>query len=72
MTNNDIRETRSRPLYMKARGLAARWNLSLPQVYRMIESGEISVLRIGARSVRIPIEAIERYEAARRIPGEVA
>ncbi|QCQ93046.1 excisionase family DNA-binding protein [Rhodococcus sp. SGAir0479] len=48
--------------YMSAKQLAERWATNTMAVYRQIESGRLSVLRLG-RSVRIPIEEVERFEA---------
>ncbi|MBC5800294.1 MAG: excisionase family DNA-binding protein [Candidatus Eremiobacteraeota bacterium] len=36
--------------------------MSLPAIYRLIERGEIGSLRIGERSVRVPLSAVEQYE----------
>ncbi len=48
--------------HMSATQLARRWSVSLPAIYRLIERAEIASLKIGVRSVRIPLSAIEKYE----------
>ena len=48
--------------HISAAALAQRWAVSLPAIYRMIERAEIASLKIGTRSVRIPLSAVEKYE----------
>lgn len=53
---------RSAAAHISATALAQRWCVSLPAIYRMIERGELASLRIGVRSVRILLSAVEKYE----------
>jgi excisionase family DNA binding protein len=46
---------------LKVRQVAARLAVSLPQAYRVIHSGEIPLVRVGERSVRVREEDVERY-----------
>lgn len=48
--------------HISAAALAQRWSVSLPAIYRMIERTEIASLKIGTRSLRIPLTAVEKYE----------
>jgi hypothetical protein len=56
--------------FLSARDLAVRWNISLPNVYRMFGS-ELPVMRVGVGSVRVALDDVEAYERARlgRVPS---
>lgn len=41
--------------------LAERWKCSQMSVYRMVESEKLKCFRVG-HAIRIPREAVERYE----------
>lgn len=47
-------------LLLKVPEAARRLSLSQATVYRLIESGEIPVMRIG-RSVRIPVDGLRKW-----------
>lgn len=49
------------PQYLRVAQVAARWNLGVSTVYRLIETGEISHIRFG-ESIRVPLGAVLEYE----------
>ena len=53
------------PKLLRAGDLAERWSVSRREVYRLMERGDLPSIVIGLRSVRVPLEAIERYERER-------
>lgn len=48
--------------YTTVRILAKRWKVSLMTVYRLVESGELRSIRVGPKTIRIPIAAVAEYE----------
>lgn len=60
--NNDI--------LIDRKGLAARWNVSIPTIKRMEARGELSPVHISERVVRYRLEDIERIEAANQKGGK--
>lgn len=48
------------------REAAARWSISVRQVYRLIETGELQCFRVGGKTIRIKAEEIERWESGSR------
>ena len=57
--------TLTEPKLLKAETIAARWSVSRRAVYRLIETAILPSIVIGRASVRVPLEAIERYERER-------
>lgn len=49
------------PKFLTPKQLARRWAISPAAAYRLL-GNELPVVRIGRASLRIPIEAVERYE----------
>jgi excisionase family DNA binding protein len=47
--------------YMTVPELAARWHISLAAAYRLVDQG-MPHLRVGIASIRLPLEAVEKYE----------
>lgn len=47
--------------YLKADEVAERLSLTVSAVYKLCKAGEIPSIRIGAKTVRIPAAALERY-----------
>lgn len=56
------------PTFATKRDLQRRWGCSETTVNRMIASGALPVTRISG-SVRVPIAAVEFYEASRTTRG---
>jgi excisionase family DNA binding protein len=48
--------------------LARRWGVSLAHAYRLVERGELPVMRCGA-ALRIPITAVEAHERGNVTPA---
>jgi excisionase family DNA binding protein len=46
---------------LKARDVAVRLAVSVPQAYRLIHSGAIPLVRVGERSIRVREQDLERY-----------
>jgi len=55
------------PDFLKVQEVAARLQLSLRTIYRLIDNGELPVHRIS-RSVRIHVSDFEQFVRARRDP----
>ena len=53
------------PRLLTADAIAQRWSVSRRAVYRLLERDELPSIVIGERCVRVPIEAVERYESER-------
>jgi len=51
---------------MKVKELAARMSVSIPSAYRLLYSGEIPMVRVGERSVRVREQDVERFIMDRR------
>ena len=49
------------PAFLRARTVAERWNCSPGKVRRMIDAGELPVLRLGTM-IRLPLASIVEYE----------
>ncbi|MFC9549823.1 helix-turn-helix domain-containing protein [Rhodococcus sp. NPDC056960] len=49
-------------LYVSVKQLAERWDCNEMAVYRLVQSEKLPALRIG-QAIRIPIAAVEQYEA---------
>lgn len=49
------------PEVYTVKDLASRWQCAELTVYNMIQSGKLKAFKLG-RGVRIPREAVERYE----------
>jgi excisionase family DNA binding protein len=50
------------PRYFKLREVAAYLNVSEPQVYALVRSGELPAIKIGGRGVwRVDRDKLERY-----------
>lgn len=47
-------------LYISAAGAAVRYDVSEQLIRRVIASGDVEVIRIGSKSIRINIESLER------------
>lgn len=56
--------TIDRPV-LTAQELARRWEVDIKTIYQAIELGQIPVIRVGKRVLRIPRMAIERLEQGR-------
>ena len=50
---------------LTAQELAKRWNVDVKTIYQAIELGQIPVIRVGKRVLRIPRMAIEHLEQGR-------
>lgn len=48
--------------YTTVKATARRWKVSPMTVYRLVESGQLRALRLGNRTIRIPVEAVEDFE----------
>ena len=48
--------------YFTSPQVAQRLEVSLPTVYRLIESGELKAKKFGKRCIRIPVDALIEYE----------
>ena len=57
--------------YLRVHDFAERFNLSDSAVYKKIERGEISAIRIG-KTVRIPSSEMERYLAPTSVLDQTA
>lgn len=49
--------------HMSVKAIAERWNCDLTAVYRQVKARKLPALRVG-NIIRIPIAAIEEFEAA--------
>ena len=48
--------------YLTVGELAEYWAVSRQQIYKRIESGSLSAIRLGVRIYRVPIESALEYE----------
>lgn len=48
--------------------LSERWGVDVKTIYRAIELGQLPVIRIGKRVIRIPRAIIEQMEQGRVVP----
>lgn len=53
------------PRVMTPRMVADRWHCSERHIYNLVQKGELSSFRIGAKLVRIRGEDVQAFEAAR-------
>jgi excisionase family DNA binding protein len=51
------------PLLLRAGELATMLSISRAAAYSLVASGEIRSVRIGRRSVRVPVEAVREWIA---------
>ena len=57
---------------MSVQELADRWQVDVKTIYQAIELGQIPVIRVGKRVLRIPRDFIERLEQGCEVPsGEI-
>ncbi|MBJ7476801.1 helix-turn-helix domain-containing protein [Rhodococcus sp. (in: high G+C Gram-positive bacteria)] len=49
--------------HMSVKAIAERWNCDLTAVYRQVKARRLPALRVG-NIIRVPIAAIEEFEAA--------
>ena len=52
------------PAFISVSALAGRWSVSVSTIRRLVRSGRILVSRPTKRTLRIPLEAVERAEAS--------
>lgn len=65
----------SGPAFLKIDDVAARWNVSIRTVRALVASGELRAVRIGPRTVRVPMDAVAEAEkpyTGDRFGGEAA
>jgi excisionase family DNA binding protein len=53
---------------LSVQDLAKRWAVDVKTIYQAIELGQIPVIRVGKRVIRIPRAFIERLEQGRVVP----
>ena len=65
------RATGDRPV-LSVQELADRWQVDVKTIYQSIELGQIPVIRVGKRVLRIPRSVIEELEQGCEVPsGEI-
>lgn len=60
------------PLLYNVAQVAQALGIGRDAVYELIARGELPVVRLGERSVRIPRHLLERWVEAKATPGPVA
>jgi excisionase family DNA binding protein len=58
-----------RQVLYKPKSIAAMWDMSLSQVYKLIAAGQLEAVNVG-RSKRVPREAAERFLRAAGVNAE--
>ena len=58
------------PTLLTVADVAARLRVSTRQVWRLIHDDELETIRLGARSVRVPLESLAAYVARQAERGE--
>jgi len=71
MTRQGQTPAAERPV-LSVQELAQRWRVDVKTIYQAIELGQIPVIRVGKRVIRIPTAAIERMEQGRAVPVKEA
>jgi excisionase family DNA binding protein len=49
------------------KGSAKFLGIGLSQIYRLVKAGEIDVVRLGPRSIRITQESLDRFVEERKV-----
>jgi excisionase family DNA binding protein len=55
--------------YLTVGELAEYWAVSRQQIYKRIESGSLTAIRLGARIYRVPTESALEYERRAMVAG---
>jgi excisionase family DNA binding protein len=59
-------------LFLTPREVAARWGCSARHVQELAQAGRLQAMRLGRRGWRIPVAAVEAYEAGHTTACESA